>query len=75
MKICIFLTIKIIKKKSTIEFVNTVYQDYKILYKFKKIIRDELPLNYFIYRNFKKILTNSKEKKINLLIENLKIIY
>lgn len=59
-----------VKKKSTIEFVNTVYQDYKILYKFKKIIRDELPLNYFIYRNFKKILTNSKEKKINLLIEN-----
>lgn len=61
-----------LKKKGTIKTINTIYQDFDNLYKFKKILKDVLPVNYYFYRNLKKTFFNFSNNKKNLLIENYK---
>lgn len=44
-----------LKKKGTIEFVNTIYQEYSNLYKLKKILKNKFPLSFLFYSSMRKI--------------------
>jgi len=61
-----------LKRKSTIKFVNTVYQEYSNLYKLKKILKDKLPLGFLFYSSLGKINFKSNSEKKILQTLNIK---
>ena len=50
--------------KSSLKYINTVYQDYSELYKFKKVLKELLPLTAIFYSQIMRVKLNSN-KKIN----------
>ncbi len=55
-----------IKEKGSIKSINTIYQNYDNLFKFKKILKEKFPLSFLFFSSLKKInfKDNSKEKII-----------